>query len=47
LHDESGREFVLFMCSRSKPWLQEELLTVGAEPADFAWLDDAIARLTK
>jgi hypothetical protein len=47
LHDESGREFVLFMCSRSKPWLQEELLTVGAEPADVAWLDDAIARLTK
>jgi hypothetical protein len=47
LHDESGREFALFMCFRSKPWLQEELLSVGAEPVDVAWLNGAIARLIK
>ena len=47
LHDESGREFVLFMCSRSKPWLQKELLAVAAESADVAWLNGAIARLIK
>jgi hypothetical protein len=47
LHDESGREFALFMCFRSKPWLQEELLTVGAEPMDVAWLNGAIERLIK
>src|SRR5262249_13007754 len=29
VHKETSREFVLFLCYKSRPWLQNELLSVG------------------
>jgi hypothetical protein len=45
LHIESGRDFVLFLCFRSRPWLQEHLDFIGSRPVDLKWLKDAMQRL--
>jgi hypothetical protein len=43
---DTGREFVLFLCFRSEPWRQEDLVSVGPGPVDLAWLKEAIERRT-
>jgi len=43
---QTGHEVALFLCFRSEPWRQEELVSVGAGPVDLAWLRGAIERLT-
>jgi hypothetical protein len=45
-HEETGRDFELFLCFRSKLWYQEHLLFVGSAEVDLAWLRAAIERLT-
>ncbi|VTU01166.1 Uncharacterized protein OS=Ralstonia metallidurans (strain CH34 / ATCC 43123 / DSM 2839) GN=Rmet_6154 PE=4 SV=1 [Gemmataceae bacterium] len=45
LSRRTGREFVLFMCFRSHPELQEHLCFVGDNEIDLGWLRDAILRL--
>jgi hypothetical protein len=46
LHAESGRDFVLFLAYRSRPWLQEHLYFINGEEVDLHWLREAIERIT-
>ena len=45
LAQETGRDFVLFMCFQSQLWRQEHLTFVGADAVDLPWLRGAIERL--
>jgi hypothetical protein len=45
LRAETGRIFVLFLAYRSRPWLQEHLVSVDNETVDFRRLQEAIERL--
>lgn len=47
LHNESGRDFVLFLVYRSKPWLQEHLCFVDGKPIAWASVRKMIENLTK
>jgi hypothetical protein len=44
---DTGREFVLFLCSRSEPWRQEHLVFVGSGTVDLPWLREAFRRRTR
>ncbi|MCI0660258.1 MAG: hypothetical protein L0220_04220, partial [Acidobacteria bacterium] len=46
LHEESGRDFVLFLAYRSRPWLQEHLTFIDSNPVDLAWLKEIILTLS-
>jgi len=45
LHEESARDFAVFLAFRSRTWLQEHLAFIGGKPVDLPWLRKVIEKL--